>query len=312
MEDGKTAKVLGAGWTWKLLGSVFLAAVLLFALFQDLNWEDLPVALAEVPAGVIAGSFLCYLTMNVFRSTRLRTVFPSVPIGRLLGIAFVHNFFNVFVPFRVGELSFPILLRRHASFTESITALVVVRILDLIMITLIFVIAALLTSIPSAAFLQYGLAVTTILMAAVVALWVLRDLPLRLFPPQIRPLLEPLRAYRWGRLGWLFLHTVVIWTSSLGVYMLLARPLGVESVSYLALCIPITFVRLTNVLPISGLAGFGTTEGAWVLGMLAIGVDRESALVSGLLIHVLRLVYTLGLGLAGWVLLRVGRGAELE
>jgi hypothetical protein len=43
-------------------------------------------------------------------------------------------------------------------------------------------------------------------------------------------------------------------------------------------------------------------EGAWVIGLLYFGIGKDIGVASGILIHLLRILYILILGLIGFVL----------
>ena len=56
---------------------------------------------------------------------------------------------------------------------------------------------------------------------------------------------------------------------------------------------------LTNMLPINGIAGFGTQEAGWVAGFAWLGVGRELALATGLGAHLVQLANACLFGLLG-------------
>jgi len=59
------------------------------------------------------------------------------------------------------------------------------------------------------------------------------------------------------------------------------------------------FATLANLLPVNGLAGFGTQEGGWVLGMSLWGVDPDLALAIGVSAHFVQLGNVILFGLLG-------------
>jgi len=44
------------------------------------------------------------------------------------------------------------------------------------------------------------------------------------------------------------------------------------------------------ILPIKTFGGFGTSEGSWMIGMMALGIDKKIALETGFTIHIISLL----------------------
>ena len=55
--------------------------------------------------------------------------------------------------------------------------------------------------------------------------------------------------------------------------------------------------ELSATLPVHGVAGFGTYEAAWALGFSHLGLDRETAILSGFATHLLSQAYDYSIGL---------------
>lgn len=290
--------------------SVALTALVGWLLLREFDFNALAQAGARLPAWGIVAAFLSYAAMNAFRVVRFRLLFREVAPARLAGVTLVHNLLNNLIPFRAGEFSFVWMMRRHAGYERTVSALIVFRILDLIVIALLFVAAALLLPDLRGNLGVYGWFVLGIGALAGLAAYGARFFPAARMPGFARKITESLAAFSPKLLGAAVLHTAGIWIVSLLMYFVLCDGIGLE-LSWLALCVPITLVRVANVLPVSGFAGFGTTEGAWVIGMLAVGLDYEPAVASGLLIHVLRLVFAGVLGAVGYRLLRRANDAQL-
>ena len=62
-----------------------------------------------------------------------------------------------------------------------------------------------------------------------------------------------------------------------------------------------SFAVFSTVLPIQGIGGFGTMEGGWALGFIAVGVPSEIAVKTGFGFHLIVLLYTISLGIYGYV-----------
>jgi len=66
-----------------------------------------------------------------------------------------------------------------------------------------------------------------------------------------------------------------------------------------------TFILLTTVLPIQGVAGFGTTETIWTLVFVPLGLSVDQAIVSGFCYHIVIILYFAILGIYGWITIQV-------
>ncbi len=96
----------------------------ILARWQEAGWQTLAVAM------------ILLLSTYVLRTWRIHDYFPAETDGRfplLLRLVQVHNLLNVMMPFRSGEVSFPLLMKREfgVSFTRASAALFVMRLLDL-------------------------------------------------------------------------------------------------------------------------------------------------------------------------------------
>jgi uncharacterized protein (TIRG00374 family) len=66
----------------------------------------------------------------------------------------------------------------------------------------------------------------------------------------------------------------------------------------------ITFLVFTTTLPIQSLGGFGTFEGGWTIGFVAVGVPMDLAISSGFIVHIIGYTYFLLLGIYGIILIK--------
>ena len=55
------------------------------------------------------------------------------------------------------------------------------------------------------------------------------------------------------------------------------------------------------IIPIQGIAGFGTQEGFWVFAFVPLGVSLDKAISSGFAFHIVMIMYFLILGVYGWI-----------
>ncbi len=115
-----------------------LAIVVFYALFIQWIWGWQSVLALWESAGI--GSALIALAAllgtYVLRTWRIYDYFPAETgghFGTLLRLTQVHNLLNIMLPFRSGEASFPLLMKREfdLSLARSTAALFVMRLFDL-------------------------------------------------------------------------------------------------------------------------------------------------------------------------------------
>jgi hypothetical protein len=115
-----------------------LATVALYVIFIQWVWGWATVLALWKSAG-LGSAFLALAALlgtYVLRTWRIYDYFPTETGGRfgtLLRLTQVHNLLNIMLPFRSGEASFPLLMKREfdLSLARSTAALFVMRLFDL-------------------------------------------------------------------------------------------------------------------------------------------------------------------------------------
>jgi hypothetical protein len=115
-----------------------LAIVLVYAIFIQWVWGWESVVSLWIEAGWTSGlvALLLLLATYVLRTWRIYDYFPTETAGRfgtLLRLTQVHNLLNIMLPFRTGEASFPLLMKREFDLpiARGTSALFVMRLFDL-------------------------------------------------------------------------------------------------------------------------------------------------------------------------------------
>ena len=251
-----------------------------------------------LPTLMVLGSYL-------LRSARLMNWFSPIPAGAAIKIMLQHNLWNNLLPMRTGELSFPILLRRHLQIApgQSLVALVWFRILDLTCLILILASAyAWLHGVPililcfiiiALAFLPVAHYLLTSILPKIAA-----SLP-ALLTEKINPLVSAMQleiGKLWRCLAWTFANWALKLVAFGYVFMMFAE------VNLQMGIIAAIGGELTSILPIHGFAGAGTYE-AGVVGLsLTTALDAETALAAGVNLHLFLLSLTLLTGIGSQLL----------
>jgi hypothetical protein len=281
---------------WWLLSDAVIAA---FAeALQRAHLTSLVLALGLVP--VIQG-------LRARRFALLMGTGPGTAFWPLYGITARLLLFNFLLPFKLGELSFPLMMKRAfgTGLLRSTGVLVLARLMDFGVICAVFALGAAVLIEPGAR--PWSLPALLLVLAGGLALPVVGvDL--------LAPLARLLRLGAWldNRL-WheVVVHprplryramtlTAAIWlTHALLAY--LAASAVADGLHFPQIMLASTAANLAFAIPISGLAGLGPPQAAWATMLHLTGVAWEPAIVTALILHGLLLSGALLLGMLALV-----------
>lgn len=264
-----------------------LAMVLLFALVRNSNWQQSLIKLADTPLTTLILCAGLWVLSFVFRAFRFQSEWKN--FGRISFLASMraialHNAAVVLVPFRVGELGYPVLVRElvNVPWSQCVRSLLWLRFQDGVVLALLAILI-----MP---FVALELRVSFLIFAACLVMatrtqWV-KILRSRHF------LIRQLRAFlhqRSDSMGWL-------WSISNWACKLLAITIFLQSLTdlhaYQTLRGALTG-ELSALLPLTGPAGFGTYEAGVWMG-LGLAWKEMSHLMSSIVIsHIFFLLVSL-------------------
>jgi len=309
--------------------TVLITIVLVALLLTQINQGDVIKTLKNINSIYLIGGFLLYTCSYFFRAWRFHILLNrEVGIKDLFNIECVHNAMNNLLPARTGELSYVYLLKKKNNKTigDGVATLVVARIFDFIALIILFFIAVVLI-----------IAIPKIIMDA---LWIIAFFAIFLLIVLVL-LLTKGKKFVIGvqktteRLHWdnnagvhylirkgfetvdsldkiqmkksiagLVTSSLLIWGFNYFVIYLLMIAMNFQ-ISILLVILGGTFILLTTVLPIQGIAGFGTTEAIWTLVFVPLGLSLDQAIISGFCYHIVIILYFIILGIYGWIAIRL-------
>ena len=273
---------------WVIASTIF--ALLLLAVEHYLGWASVLEQWAVVDPAVFTGLTLLTLISYLLRAERVYRYFgqrQGHPRRAYLRISFIHNALNNFLPMRLGEAAFPLLMRRQfrQSMLSSTAGLVWIRLMDLHVLLLLAALA-LGSLLPTLGYLALaGLIVGPVLVT------LLRSQLLRLLPARFKAKAQELThllPHSSALVISTYLQTLLIW-----VVKLLALVLVLQAflpIDFVAAWIAVTTADISGVLPIHGLAGSGTYEAAMLAALIPLGFAAEQALSAAINLH----IYLLG------------------
>jgi glycosyltransferase 2 family protein len=315
--------------------ATLITIILVAFLFTQVSIKDVIATLLSIkPAFLIAG-FILYTGSYFFRAWRFHILLnKEVSIKDLFHIECIHNMMNNVLPARTGEISYVYLLKKVNSRTtgEGLATLMVARIFDFIIISALFILSLFINRDSSSGLMKYlwicvsFLIIMMILIALLILSgnWTIRQIKLffELFHIKTTSIgqfiidkseetilcisrISKDKTTTFRILGFIFILSIFIWITIYTMTFFLIYAMGFK-LSYSIVLLGSTFAILSSVLPVQGIGGFGTTEGAWVVGFVLLGISRDDAISSGFGYHIIVLVFTILIGMIGLFFLKKG------
>lgn len=248
---------------------------------------------------------LLYFTSNFFKALRFIVIMKDIHVGlfNMFSIVSFHNFFNQVMPARTGELTLIYYLKKigNVKATKGLHSLIVVRIFDMIIVSLFFVISFILYfGIRQSSVLLYvGIAMAIISVVALFNIkWMVilfsrlfsgvASLPFLQNRKLVVKLLDKIGQVEQefsqfdtkGNLPMITVTSLLVWIALYTLSYVVIRAFNID-ILYLPAIIGATGGILTNVLPINSFGSFGTLEAGWTGGFLLVGMTLQDAVTTG-------------------------------
>jgi len=311
--------------------SIAITVVLLADLVGRVNWAEFDQMLGRIALSGWVGALLAYLALNLFRALRFRILLDKrdSPWRILIPITLYHNFLVRALPFKLGELSYIVLLRSRLNYSmeEGLSSLFGARILELLIIVMVFA-----SSIPASAEQlaaqrdELTLVIGITFAISVIGLYFGGNV-IRAFQRSAQPILTIADGRRPGlatglndrlshlademdriRQPRLFLTalftTCFTYTSSFLTNYILLRALGVDVDLPLFIAI-ISLGMFASAFPFT-VSGFGVVEAAWSVGLMQFaGLSDADATAAGFILHGFQIIAAALYGLLGYLLIHI-------
>ena len=329
--NGSTGSALSRRQLVIRAASIAITVVLLADLVGRVNWSEFDQLLGRIAATSWIGALSAYLALNLFRSLRFRILLDKrdSPWRILIPITLYHNFLVRALPFKLGELSYIVLLRSRLNYTmeEGLSSLFGARVLELLIIIMVFA-----SSIPASAEQlaaqrdELTLAIAITFAVSLVGLYFGGSV-IRALQNATRPILTAVERRRPGfgagvdnRLRQLademdrirqprlfltaFFTTCFTYTSSFLTNYILLRALGVDVDLPVFIAI-ISLGMFASAFPFT-VSGFGVVEGAWLVGLTQFaGMPGADAAAAGFLLHGFQIFAAALYGFLGYLLIHI-------
>lgn len=334
--------------------SLAISILLIWWLLRQIDSEALNRTFRALHVPALLAFFGISFTGAVLRAWRYKWLLAPDPIGwkPVLLVTFIRNLFVDLLPARIGSLSYVYVLNRRLgfSFQAAASTFVVAVVLDFLTLSPFLIVSLLVVGLGNTAVSSPALLLMALVFLACTALLYLLLIPF--FQRIMDGLGLLLRLLRCGEKSWALLlrkrgeETIsalaflrnrrIFWplfglsllvrlAKYVSLYVLLfslmhSQGFSLSPLSFAQTILGITGAELTSLLPVKGLAGFGTWESAWALSFRLMRFDPQLAVLSGIGVHLFTNAWEYGLGILSLLLifspwvrhLRPGRPAGLH
>jgi len=310
--------------------SIVISAVFIWILLTQINLNEIVLVLSKINLNIFVVGFCLYLSSYFFRTLRFKTLLNNkIKFKKLFSIVCVHNLVNNILPARTGELSYIYLIKKNGISTgEGIATLMIARVFDVIAISLLFFVSVMFVGqLPSILFNAFyviagALAVLILFLGSLVYKGkkviklvdkILEKIKLKKFKiiafllkkaEETANNFERIKSKKVVFIS--FITSILIWCSAYSMNYVLLGGMGLDLMMWVVI-LGSTFSIISTLLPIQGIGGFGSSEIAWALAFITLGLSKEVAISSGFGIHILIVVYFLILGSFGIFIIKLNK-----
>ena len=294
--------------------AVLVTGVMVYGVLALAGPDALIDSLRQARPEPLAGALLLVPLVHWLRAWRfglLMTGRPDLPEALLIRTSILLNLFNFLLPFRVGEASFPILMKRGYGMDYSRAAgiLILVRLMDGCCVAALLCLAA--AAIPTASPV-WGLGRAAIIVAGLLALAGFMALPhlggaLRGGTGRLLSRHSRLATVADGLIsggtrlqgasghGAMLALTLAIWAGLTAIAVLAIAAID-PAIGFAPAVAASASSNLAFALPVTGIAGLGPAQAAWATALSLSGTPWQTAIASALAGYAVLLTGTLVLG----------------
>ena len=296
----------------RIVLSVLITVLLLIAMLRLWGSGDIILAFSSAkPVYILVAVFVYVLTYPVrsFRIYYMARKNPDVSYKKVLPVCMQHQFYSRIFPFKAGELSLVYLLKTNCrlNVSKGSTVLLFIRFFDIIAIVTSYLICNI--------FVMSDGVVSKLALFGLLGVCVCAVIIMKMFPCITSFLRKHKKEKIAGNLDDVYgmlreqkaadLAVMIFLTAFLWMLVYLSMHFTVmafcDSISVSETVVASFLASVAAFLPINGIGGFGTTEAGWTLGFTLIGMDKNTALISGLVSNLMSFVIICVFGLISFL-----------
>jgi len=280
--------------------SVAVTLGFIYVLLTDQVITDLRVLLPQVDPPYVIAAFCVGPVVQYLRAWRFSHLIhgAGLPTFPLYRIATYLVFFNYLLPFRTGELSFPLMVKRtlNVNFVTGLGILLISRAIDFIFLIGVGALVAMVILDPGFGVQSLSRMVLAIAVIFVVTAPFLSNIVKgrflkfmerwRSIYDKILQLAQALEQINTAKSYFHFLGlTLLIWMLQFLLSFFCLRAV-VPEVGILPAILAGVAAMLALSLPINGVAGIGPIHAVWALTLRATDIDWSAGIASAVVFHV--------------------------
>ncbi|WP_079913859.1 lysylphosphatidylglycerol synthase domain-containing protein [Paenibacillus sp. 32352] len=125
----------------KVLFSVIITIIVLVLCIKLINIDDIMIAFRKISISTILIGIIIYVVQFILRAYRLSLVLENLNTLRLMPFMMIYQFLLRILPFKSGEISYVVLLKKHYKVATSVgtSTLFLMRLLDALSIVYLLV-----------------------------------------------------------------------------------------------------------------------------------------------------------------------------
>lgn len=291
---------------------ILLSAALVIYLLKQIDIREVYRVMSAIPISYLVAGFVSFILGHLGRALRFKVLLgEKAPLGGLFSITAVQTAAVGFMPLRTGEFSLMYLLKKEhgVEYPVGAAVLVLAKALDfLVVVSLFFISFSTLPNIPSfyRGLLPWAGGLFFLTFVLFILLGRSREIYARLpnffregplaqsaLMANVKKVFKGAEVIRSKKTLVLSLGvTVVFWAFLYGASFCVYWGMGLR-LSFLEMVFINTSFSLFANLPIHSPGGFGTMESFWTLLLVALGVPKAEAIVTGFASHLVSIGYSL-------------------
>ena len=280
---------------------------LIFFLLSKIDIERLTKALINFNPIYYVIALILYFCVLLLTAFRIKLFFPEKNYYILLLIACIHNLVNRVLPFRLGEIVLPIMLKKvNIRLYNSFSAIISVRLLDLIVSLFTFFLVFIILGLGGQKFIFFALIFLVICTGLIIYYkWLLNSFTNKIYKIFSSKYFNKINKsiskeniiynsnFRYDQLLIVtFLRKIIFPVFSIMVIMSINYELTNGQVIFASIS-----SGFTEILPINSFGNFGTLELGWAGALMYFSVPIEIAIESGFALHLLAFSMAIIVGL---------------
>jgi len=300
----------------RIAAAVLISAVLIAILLSQVQIADIIVTIAKIDIPYLIVGFILYACSYLFRALRFYTLLHGrIGLRDLFSIVCIHNMMNNLLPARTGELSYIYLVRHRIAVSDGIASLIIARVFDFIAISTLFFIAAISAQNMPDAISRSLPYIATLMLIAISSLFLiaykgsfvqnLKHRPkIKILKCLAEKLEEIVRSFDMiksrGVVINCFFLSLAVWLSQYYMFYILFKTINLN-LTFEVIILGSTFSQISGILPAPSIGNFGVFEGTWAVSFISLGLSKEMAILTGLIMHFVFFAYLLILGMYGTI-----------